>query len=98
VLDNLSYLAGLLDGEGCIGYHSGGNGVKKRFVIEVHMTCENIIDWLKQNYGGSKRRRDKSTMPLANFDQYVWRIKDKAAKLLYQEVKPYLKLKNTITL
>lgn len=93
MVDNLSYLAGIVDGEGCVGYHSNGNG-GTRFVVEVKMTYEPIIDWLKNTYGGAKCYKP-STNPRWK-DQWRWRIQGKAALALYAKLQPYLKLKGFI--
>jgi hypothetical protein len=89
-MDNLSYLADIIDGEGCVGYHSNGNG-GTRFVIEVKMTCERIIDWLKETYGGAKCFKPSTNPRWKN--QWRWRIQGKAALALHKELQPLLKLK-----
>lgn len=95
-LDDLSYLAGLVDGEGHVGIHSRGLGRpgSKRFVIEIGMTSENVIDWLVENFGGSKRtlRKRKAAWK----QQWRWRIQCGEAVELYKRLRPLLKIKNEI--
>lgn len=93
MLDSMSYLAGLVDGEGSVGFYSKGRG-QKNFCIEIKMTEESIIDWLVNEYGGTKQFRPSKNENWK--DQYRWRVQGKAAERLYVELKPYLKIKNTI--
>lgn len=90
MLDELSYLAGLIDGEGHVSFSSAGRG-KQRFVIEVKMTAENVIDWLHQRFGGAKQFRPSKNAKWK--DQWRWRIQGAEAVALYGRVKPLLKIK-----
>jgi hypothetical protein len=89
-MNELFYLAGLVDGEGSVGYSSSGSG-RTRFVIEIKMTSENVIDWLVEKYGGAKQYRP-SRHPNWK-DQWRWRIQGESAKSLYASIKPMLKIK-----
>lgn len=90
-MHDLSYLAGIIDGEGHVAFSSCGVD-RKRFVIEVKMTSENVIDWLLKNYGGLKTFRGRQRPH--HKDQWRWRIQGAAALSLYEELKPLLKVKN----
>ena|ERR1700761_7326465 len=92
LMDNLSYLAGLVDGEGHVAFSSSGKG-KRRFVIEIKMTSENVIDWLKETFGGSKFFRPSSNPKWQH--QWRWRIQGQEAMNLYELIKPILKIKST---
>ena len=81
----------MVDGEGSVGYFSCGVNRNHRFVIEIKMTCEPIIDWLQETYGGYKQYR-QSTNP-NHKDQWRWRVQGNKAIELYEELKPLLKLK-----
>ena len=99
MLDDLSYLAGLIDGEGHIGIHSNGrktptSRLRRRFVIEVGMTSETVIDWLHANFGGSKRRLRKNNPKWKQ--QWRWRVQGPEAVVLYRRLQPLLKIKNKI--
>jgi len=93
MIDDLAYLAGLIDGCGHIAFSSKGTG-KKRFVIEIAVTEEGLADYLLGNFGGHKqffiatRPRDQ--------DKWRWRVQDGHAKALYLRIKPILKLRNQI--
>jgi hypothetical protein len=89
-VDNLSYLAGLVDGEGHVSLSSAGRG-KKRFVIEIKMTSEKVIDWLVSNFNGAKQFRP-STNPNWK-DQWRWRLQGNDAIALYNQIKPMLLVK-----
>jgi hypothetical protein len=95
-LHNDSYLAGLVDGEGSIGvYASSQNGKPRtRFTIEVKMTTEHVIDWLKETYGGQKCARPSKNPKWK--DQRRWRLEGGKAVALYARLKPLLKIKNTL--
>lgn len=93
-LHNLSYLAGLIDGEGTVGWHSCGRKQRPRFVIEIKMTCEPIIDWLINTYGGIKTYHLPKN--IHHLPQFRWKVQYKKALELYSEVKPLLKLKGDV--
>lgn len=80
-----------MDGEACIGYHSSGKEKSKRFIIEIGMTEESIIDWLCANYGGWKQHKP-STKPHKK-DMWRWRVQGKKAQSLYSQLEPILKIK-----
>lgn len=73
---------------------SSNGSVKKRFVIEVKMTDEKVIDWLHSNFKGSKYFRPSVNPKWKH--QWRWRIQGQDAKDLYLKLKPLLKIKNTI--
>ena len=56
------------------------------------MTDEHLIDWLHENFGGTKR-----TLRLRNNrwkQQWRWRVVGAEAVELYARLKPLLKIKN----
>lgn len=96
MLHDLSYLAGLIDGEGSVGFHSRGAGKTKRFVIKINMTDESVIDWLRSTFGGYKHLRPRVRPNWK--DQWLWQVQNAEAKALYEQVRPLLKIKNTVDL
>jgi hypothetical protein len=92
-MDKLSYLAGLVDGEAYVGMCSTGNG-NKRFVMEISMTCEPVIDWLVKNYGGQKQFRPRRKAHWQ--DQWRWRLRGAAATNLFEQLRPMLIVKANI--
>ena len=82
----LSYLAGLIDGEAHLGFHHG-----KYFRIIIQMTDEPTIDWLHHTFGGHKyfRGRVKSHYK----DQWGWQIHGHKAIELYMRIYKFLRIK-----
>lgn len=89
-MNELYYLSGLIDGEGSIGSYGNGNG-RTRFVIEIKMTEERVIDWLVGNFGGCKQFRKRGKPHWK--DQWRWRVSGKKAADLYERIKPILLIK-----
>lgn len=90
VRDNFSYLAGLIDGEGHVAWSSAGKK-QRRFVIEISMVSEQVIDWLVQHYGGLKVRRPVKNP--AHQTQWRWRLTGPRALALYERLRPLLLVK-----
>lgn len=86
----LAYLAGIIDGEGCIGYQSNGGG-RRTFTIEVKMTNQLVIDLLHSTFGGAYQSRPSTNV--AWKDQHRWRVKGEKAEEVYRALKPYLRIK-----
>lgn len=81
----LAYLAGIIDGEGCIGV------AKRRYVrLRVSNTNFDLIQWLYQKFGGSiwnvKVKGNRRA-------QKCWTLKAKKATDLLECVLPYLIIK-----
>ena len=89
--NNVAYLAGLLDGEGCLAVRKSGNNLHKS--IEVCMTNPNPLQWAKRvtNTGCLSKRKESRVNR-----KDVWHLViSKSADLieLLTAVKPYLKVK-----
>lgn len=87
-----AFLAGLLEGDGCIQLSSRKNprmafGVEVWMVIEVTNTKKELLDFLKDNFGGNiysrKRRKNWSS-------SHCWRLCREKAKVLLLHMYPYL--------
>jgi len=87
--NKLAYLAGLIDGEGCVGTYRSGKHMY--FTIEIKMTSEAVIDWLVENFGGYKHARPSTNRRWQ--DQYRWRIRGRDAEKLYERISPMLLVK-----
>jgi hypothetical protein len=87
----LSYLAGIIDGEGSIGFYSEGKGRGRRLTIEANMTDRVIIELLQSMFGGSVRHR--SPQGLGKKDSWHWRVSHKKARAALIVLRPYLLLK-----
>lgn len=90
MLDKLSYLAGLIDGEGCISISQwDGQPSVRLFVIN---TDYRLMKWLVANFGG---RVSKKTLSMRNQkDTYSWAPSSKAhMQEVLVSVRSYLVLK-----
>lgn len=89
-----SYLAGIIDGEGCLTIGAGrkGNVINYNSVIMIASTSEKLIKWLQQNFGGNYY---KSSRVNEKWKQaYIWRyLKKKDIEKLLLAVLPYLIIK-----
>ena len=54
---NIGYLAGLIDGEGCISAYYDKNNASPRIRVSVVNTDKKMIDWIKKYYGGYTHHR-----------------------------------------
>lgn len=92
----LAYLAGLLDGEGCItavARKSVGRGNSYRTDVTIANTCKKVTDWLLKNFGGAvytrtfKETRYKTA--------YNWYMDPKEILSLLPKVIPFLVVKKS---
>ena len=91
----LAYMAGIIDGEGCIliGRKSQGKGKSPRLTLIVNIvnTNEWLIQWIKMQFGGNIRNRFPPN-PNAKMI-WTWRVESKKAMELLKLVLPYLQIK-----
>lgn len=92
----LAYTAGLLDGEGSIGIVVMNPSAKNRYKLPFHQlhvhvvnTNKEVLDWLKDTFGGSICVHDKKSKS----DTWTWQIYTKNAKKFLELIYPYLKIK-----
>ena len=89
-----AYLAGIIDGEGCLTIGAGrkGNITNYNSVIMIASTDEKLIKWLQHNFGGNYY---KSSRVSEKWKQaYIWRyLKKKEIEVLLLAVLPYLIIK-----
>ena len=99
-----AYLAGLLDGEGCVGIQKKKSQYKKYlfdFGVRVVITNTNyeLICWLKEKTGigcASEYSKDKTYKKNWN-PVHRWTVVCEQARGFLIEVYPYLKIKKEIT-
>ena len=89
-----SYLAGIIDGEGCLTIGAGkkGNVTNYNSIIMVTSTSENLVKWLQSTFGGSyyKSGREVPNCKPA----FIWRFLRKAdIEKLLLAILPYLIIK-----
>jgi hypothetical protein len=90
----LAYVAGLIDGEGCIGIQSSNKGAQYYVEITIGMTekARTLLDQVQQNYGGTVTHHRRKTQQWAN--AWKWRIGGDAALTFLEMIAPYLVLKS----
>lgn len=88
-----AYLAGIIDGEGCVGvYHRAGprygraGGTARVYVCN---TDRRILDWIAERFGGNVYTSRASTQPGWK-TVYAWQATGKPAASVINEVLPYL--------
>lgn len=82
-----AYFAGLIDGEGYIGFAKKGlNG--RRPIISVNMTCEKTLLAIQSHFGvGTVRPKPKRPPERM---QWIWRVYYFDALAVAQRIGPYL--------
>lgn len=86
MINNLEYLAGIIDGEGTIDT-SGGSSIRLR----VGNTNTHLMDWLKDNFGGNYcLSRDETEN---NSKLYEWSLSGKSAYKVLKKIAYKLLLK-----
>src|SRR6266481_3773361 len=90
----MSYVAGLIDGDGSISLirENRTSGAKYYPCVQLSNVFEGMIEFLHQTFGGSKKI--KSRQSHAKKTQYVWNVRglDSCLKVL-EKVTPFLILK-----
>lgn len=92
----LAYIAGLIDGEGCL--RIGLTSCKRSYfpTISVTMTHLGVIDWLRQKWNGHAIQHQKYTKPAWAGkwkEQHMTVLNGKRAQLLCRLLLPYLRVK-----
>lgn len=84
------WLAAMIDGEGTIGIYKQNQSYAKRLIIVN--TSEELIDYLVNNYKGSKHGPYKQKEE-NHKNRFWWRCDGKDAIKLIQKIEPYLVIK-----
>jgi hypothetical protein len=94
---NLSYLAGIIDGEGHFALVRCKNGQGRPYLrpmIVVTQKTRPMLDFIAENYGGrvyyTKPRLNRGAMR----QWYIWTLTGKKAIALARELEPLLIVKN----
>jgi hypothetical protein len=86
-----AYLAGLVDGEGCIyvqTYYGRQPGKKYCLYLELSMCSEPTIQWVQKRFGG--RYRTAKPYGVRKRVQYHWRVSNDLAIDILKLIYPYL--------
>jgi hypothetical protein len=89
----LSYLAGIIDGEGAVGLGSSPHG---RFLVcpylDIGNTSPELFDWIESEFGGI--RRHKRGRAINRKQMFQWRVRRTRDVLaLLKAVFPFLTIK-----
>lgn len=93
--DKLSYVAGIIDGEGCfyVAYSTNKDGYTQRQAqIIVTNTSVSLMEWLKANFDGTISLSNHSNPK--HKQSYRWILTGKKAISLAEEIRPLLIVKN----
>jgi hypothetical protein len=93
--DDWIYLAGMIDGEGCITIMSRGQDQAPVAAVIVVNTDTRLMAWLKSTFGGNVRRQAKAVGK--HKQAWQWRILARQAETVLVEIRPFLKLKGDQT-
>jgi hypothetical protein len=90
---SLEYLAGLVDGEGCIRLNPSGKGKYRRYYprLQVTNTYLPILEQLKEQFGGciTEKKNNRPDWSTA----YDWRVNGDTARTILTSLIPYLIIK-----
>lgn len=99
IQEKIAYMAGLIDGEGCICMTKGlssrkASGVTYKVRLTICNTSIVLLDWLVANFGGNYTAKPiKKGMELKHSKSYNWNIHCEKAGHVLEMVLPYLVVK-----
>lgn len=90
-MEDYIYLAGLFDGEGCVGCYHVTDRKRPRLYVSIGMTDEATIDWCINlfGFGGKTIRKAQGKWKTL----YRWQVVDKKAEKVLEHILPWLKTK-----
>ena len=86
--NEIAYLAGYTDGEGCIAVVNGTT-----IMVSVEACYPKIVHRYKQLFGGSFTRHDRQTKN--NRPYFRWRVHSEKARMVLQTLLPFLREKKS---
>jgi hypothetical protein len=95
----LSYLAGVMDSDGCFSITKNGPGLQRTknpryvFCMNVVNTSEDLMRWLVEKFGGHYAHRRKQVKPHHKIT-YDWWYNNGKALWLLKLIEPYLVVKH----
>lgn len=84
--EDLAYIAGLFDGEGCISIDG-----ELKLRVCIMNTNSDIIYWVKEIFGGHTYLKPKNQAQ--NKDNYEWKVTGNKAVKVIRTLFPYLRIK-----
>lgn len=101
LLEDLIYIAGLFDGEGCVNIYQINTDYMKqkerrkvpKWVLSVTIyNCDfEIINWLYESFGGYLQRRVRNNPKWRQ--NYAWKLSANKALEFLKRIEPYLRIK-----
>jgi len=90
---DLAYLAGIIDGEGCISVSENPRNGRKyyRLILDVTNTNDILMQWLEDTFGGIVRTNYARAENRSNL--HGWTVSGKQCQELLAMVLPYLIIK-----
>ena len=88
---NAAYVAGLIDGEGCIHLDATGRTYKARVSVGMSAPALPLLQSLQEEWGGTLYQARKANDRWAA--AYTWHLTSESAEALIRAVRPYLRLK-----
>lgn len=93
--ERIAYLAGIVDGEGCIGAwnstsHKRAVSPTAQIVVTVAMTTPFAVRMLHETFGGSLKVAEK---PAGRKRQFVWKVASRKAEACLNQLMPFLQEK-----
>lgn len=88
----LAYLAGIIDGEGCISLHERKDRRSCHGQIQVQMSNPQAVNLLRDLFGGNFGLWQRPNRP-EHADQYKWAATGKRAAVVCETLLPYLRVK-----
>jgi len=89
----LAYVAGIMDGEGCIGLHTNYKNPSAIVTVVVKNTNEWLIKFLQMNFGGYILYQKTAWRNLRAKPSWIWEVRSKKACAFLLLVLPYLQIK-----
>jgi hypothetical protein len=95
--DNLSYFAGVMDGEGCFGMYYSKRLDRHYLTVDIYNSSTELLEWLSANFPGDYREiKAPSKKKHINWkSQYIWRSNNSDTLRLLKEICPLLIVKKS---
>ncbi|SRR6266576_368450 len=93
----LAYAAGIVDGEGCIGFRQDKRAKGYSQYVRVSNTDPRLLAWLKNNFEGSiflQRAAGQAGKVRTNKDLYSWVLYGHKAAAFLSSIRPYMIVKS----
>lgn len=83
-----AYLAGIVDGEGCI--YAGTSGKEIRLLLQIHMTSQDVIRWIHEITGVGSVKEGQTPKGIKSWH---WAVSMRQAAPVLNQIIPFLIVK-----